>query len=150
MRFPWALLGVDVAAEIHEVSTASVTNAVAWVASANVYGPGWTASPPPAGKTSACDDARGAVVEGAEDGDRAAVLLRVAEEELARARLDRSRAAHGVAGVYAPAAEAAGVVGVVDVVTGLFMPANAFAAACATASRSAKPSIRKAMLPGER
>src|SRR4029079_12652237 len=35
------------------LSTASVTNAVAWAASANVYGPGRTASTEPDGKTSA-------------------------------------------------------------------------------------------------
>src|SRR5690348_15470830 len=75
------------------------------------------------------DHARRAVVDCTQDCHRASVLLRVPDEELAPRRLCRAR--HGTTG----AGDVAAVVGVVS-----DSPAIAFFAACATASRSLKPS----------
>ena len=102
-------------------STASVTNAVASRASANVYGPGRAGSALPRREDLGLDHARVAVVDRAHDGDRAAVASRVAHEQLA-------------------AGAALGVRSLRDVA--------AFAAACATVSRSAKPFRRTKRLFG--
>ena len=129
-------------------STASVTNAVACAASANVYGPGCTASCEPGGKDLGLDDARRAVVDGAQDRHRATVLLRVADEELAAGRLGCS--GHGAPVVAGAAARRESRPPDGRRRERPVSPAIAFVAACATASRSAKPSSRSATSPGAR
>src|SRR4051794_22951482 len=93
------------------------------------------------------DGARGSVVEAAEGGDQAAVLPRMADEDLAAGELTGRR-------LGAEAGDDAGGRG--DVL-GVFRLAaaepdhwEALAAACATVSRSAKPSIRTTRSPGGR
>src|SRR5689334_19902932 len=89
------------------------------------------------GKDLGLDDARVAVVDGAEHGDRAAVLPRVAHEQLTRSVRDSGR--H-----LAWGAEAA------DRRELAHPPTAALCAACATVSLSANPSIRTARVAGRR
>src|SRR5439155_4352770 len=143
-----ALFGEDVAAEIHERLDGLGDESGRLRRVGERVRPGPDRIVHARRKHLSLDDARHPVVDGAEDRHRASVLLGVADEQLAAGCLG----AHGApVAVGAPAAElaGAGVTGaVVAGAAGPNSPAITFVAACATVSRSAKPSSRIAMSPG--
>ena len=120
-------------------ATASVTKALAWWASAKVYGPGRTSCVVPCGQHLRLDDAGRAVVDRTEHRHHLAVLARVPDEQLASFVRLRTSGATG-SGETAQRIVPGGFLGRRRV------PAEAdheaaFTAAWATVSRSAKPSI---------
>ena len=118
-------------------ATASVTNALAWWASRERVRAGTGELRRSLRIDLRLDDARGTVVDGSEHRDEAAVLARVTDEELSPARRGRlDIRGGGPVRLRRIAAEAD--------------HDAAFAAACATVSRSAKPSIRTTRSPGGR
>ena len=97
---PRRLGGLDVAAEVHQGLDCFGHEGGRLRASAKVYGPAVEGSASPGGVDLRLDDAGVAVVDGAEDGDRAAVATCVPDEQLAAGASARRRSlrAGGVRG----------------------------------------------------
>ena len=128
-------------------ATASVTKALAWCASAKVYGPGRTTWVVPFGEDLCLDDAGRAVVDGAQHGDHLAVLSGVADEQLVPLRRPRC-AGRDPIGRRRPRGRSRTVPRRERCCGRNASGVAAFTAACATVSRSAKPSILTTSLSG--